>query len=98
MGLQARQFVLVGLARAFVIGVAAAAGAVALAAALSPLTPAGEARLAVAHPGAVSVDGLVTLIGVPGTVAALLLLANLIAATPARAAARTRPAIALRAE
>ena len=74
MGLQARQFVLLGLARAFVIGVAAAAGAVALAAALSPLTPVGEARLAVAHPGAVSVDGPVTLIGVPGTVAALLLL------------------------
>ena len=74
MGVRARQFVLLGLARAFVIGVAAAAGAVALAAALSPLTPVGVARLAAVDPGAVSLDPLVILIGVPGTVAALLLL------------------------
>ena len=74
MGLRGRQFVLLGLARAFVIGVAGAAGAVALAAALSPLTPVGEARLATADPGAVSVDPLVTLIGVPAVVAAVLLL------------------------
>ena len=46
LGLRGRQFVLLGLARAFVIGLAGAAGAVALAAALSPLTPVGEARLA----------------------------------------------------
>ena len=51
---------------------AGAAGAVALAAALSPLTPVGEARLATADPGAVSVDPLVTLIGVPAVVAAVL--------------------------
>ena len=74
MGVRAGQFVLLGLARAFIIGVAAAAGAVALAAALSPLTPVGVARLAAADPGAVSLDPLVTLIGVPATVAALLLL------------------------
>jgi putative ABC transport system permease protein len=74
MGLRGRQFVLLGLARAFVIGVAGAAGAVALAAALSPLTPVGEARLAAADPGTVSVDPLVTLIGVPAVVAAVLLL------------------------
>ena len=74
LGLRGRQFVLLGLARAFVIGVAGAAGAVALAAALSPLTPVGEARLATADPGAVSVDPLVTLIGVPAVVAAVLLL------------------------
>jgi len=74
MGLRGRQFVLIGLVRAFVIGLAAAAGAVALAAALSPLTPVGEARLAAADPGTVSVDPLVTLIGVPGVVAAVLLL------------------------
>ena len=74
LGLRGRQFVLLGLARAFIIGVAAAAGAVALAAALSPLTPVGEARLATANPGAVSVDPLVTLIGVPAVVAAVLLL------------------------
>jgi ABC-type lipoprotein release transport system permease subunit len=74
LGLRGRQFVLLGLARALVIGLAGAAGAVALAAALSPLTPVGEARLAAPHPGAVSVDPLVTLIGVPGVVAAVLLL------------------------
>ena len=74
LGLRGRQFVLLGLARAFIIGVAAAAGAVALAAALSPLTPVGEARLATADPGAVSVDPLVALIGVPAVVAAVLLL------------------------
>ena len=74
LGLRGRQFVAIGLARAFVIGVAGAAGAVALAATLSPLTPVGEARLAAADPGSVSVDPLVTLIGVPGVVVAVLLL------------------------
>jgi ABC-type lipoprotein release transport system permease subunit len=74
LGLRGRQFVLLGLARALVIGAAGAAGAVALAAALSPLTPVGEARLAAADPGTVSVDALVTLIGVPAVVAAVLLL------------------------
>ena len=74
MGLRSRQFVQFGLARAFVIAVAGAAGAAALAAALSPLTPVGEARLAAADPGAVSLDPLVTLIGLPGLVAAVLLL------------------------
>jgi ABC-type lipoprotein release transport system permease subunit len=74
LGLAGRQFVLLGLARALIIGVAGAAGAVALAAALSPLTPVGEARLAAADPGAVSVDPAVTLVGVTGVVAAVLLL------------------------
>jgi ABC-type lipoprotein release transport system permease subunit len=74
LGLRGHQFVLLGLTRALVIGLAGAAGAVALAAALSPLTPVGEARLAAADPGAVSVDPLVTLIGVPAVVAAVLLL------------------------
>jgi ABC-type lipoprotein release transport system permease subunit len=74
LGLRGRQFVLLGLVRAFVIGLAGAAGAVALAAALSPLTPVGEARLAAADPGTVSVDPLVTLVGVPAVVAAVLLL------------------------
>ena len=50
LGLRGRQFVLLGLARALVIGLAGAAGAVALAAALSPLTPVGEARLAAPIP------------------------------------------------
>ena len=74
MGLRAREFVLLGLVRAFLIGLAGAAGAVALTAALSPLTPVGEARLATAHPGAVTLDSLVTLIGVPSVLAAVVLL------------------------
>ncbi len=74
MGLRAREFVLLGLARAFLIGLAGAVGAVALTAALSPLTPVGEARLATAHAGAVTLDPLVTLIGVPSVLAALVLL------------------------
>jgi ABC-type lipoprotein release transport system permease subunit len=74
LGLSGGQFVLLGLTRALVIGVAGAAGAVALAAALSLLTPVGEARLAAADPGAVSVDLLVTLVAVPAVVAAVLLL------------------------
>jgi MacB-like periplasmic core domain len=74
LGLRGCQFVLLGLARAFVIGLAGAAGAAALAVALSPLTPVGEARLAAADPGTVSVDPLVMLIAVPGVVAAVLLL------------------------
>ena len=85
LGFRGRQFVLLGLARAFVIGVAGAAGAVALAAALSPLTPVGEARLAVADPGAMSVDPLVSLIGVLAVVAAVLLLSVWPAVRHARA-------------
>ena len=65
---------LLGLVRAFLIGLAGAAGAVALTAALSPLTPVGEARLAAAHPGAVTLDSLVTLIGVLSVLAAVVLL------------------------
>jgi hypothetical protein len=95
MGLRSRQFVQFGLARAFVIAVAGAAGAAALAAALSPLTPVGEARLAAADPGAVSLDPLVTLIGLPGLVAAVLLLSLWPAirhARPRRSAALPPPA------
>ena len=88
MGLRAREFVLLGLARAFLIGLAGAAGAVALTAALSPLTPVGEARLATAHPGAVTLDPLVTLIGVPSVLAALVLLS----VWPAIRHARSGPA------
>ena len=93
LGLRGRQFVLLGLARAFIIGVAGAAGAVALAAALSPLTPVGEARLATADPGAVSVDPLVTLIGVPAVVAAVLAAVGL-ARSPARPPGPARSAAA----
>ncbi len=68
-GLRPRQFVAVGLARAAIIGAVGAAGAVALATALSPLTPVGDARLADGSSGAVAIDPLVTVIGVLGIVA-----------------------------
>jgi len=69
VGLRVRQFVAFGLARAVIIGVAGAAGAVALATLLSPLTPVGEARLAASSPGSVVIDPLVTVIGALATVA-----------------------------
>jgi hypothetical protein len=74
VGLRARQFVALGLARAAIIGVVGAAGAVALAAALSPLTPVGEARLAASSAGAVVIDPLVTVIGALATVATVVAL------------------------
>ncbi len=74
VGLRVRQFVALGLARAAIIGTVGAAGAVALAALLSPLTPVGEARLAVGSPGAVVLDPLVTVIGALATVATVVAL------------------------
>jgi len=69
VGLRAGQFVALGLARAAITGAVGAAGAVALATALSPLTPVGEARLATGSPGGVVIDPLVTAAGALATVA-----------------------------
>jgi ABC-type lipoprotein release transport system permease subunit len=74
VGFRVRQFVALGLARALIIGVAGAAGAVALAALLSPLTPVGEARLADAAPGRVTIDPLVAVIGALATAAVVVAL------------------------
>jgi len=74
VGLRARQFVALGLARAGIIGTAGAAGGVALAALLSPLTPVGEARLATGSPGRVVIDPLVTVIGALAVVTAVVAL------------------------
>jgi len=74
LGLRVRQFVALGLARAAIIGAAGGAGAVALAALLSPLTPVGEARLATGSPGAVVIDPLVTVPGALATVTAVVAL------------------------
>jgi hypothetical protein len=68
VGLQAGQFVALGLARAAIIGAVGAAGAVVLAAALSPLTPVGEARLATGSPGGVVIDPLIVTAGALATV------------------------------
>ena len=69
VGLRPGQFVAAGLARAAIIGAGGAAGAVALATALSPLTPVGEARLAASSAGTVVIDPPVTVIGALGIVA-----------------------------
>ena len=68
LGLRPWQSVAIGLARAAIIGTVGAAGAVALATLLSPLTPVGEARLATGSPGAVEIDPLVTVAGALATV------------------------------
>ena len=74
VGLRARQFVALGLARAAIIGAVGAAGAVALATALSPLTPVGVARLAAGSAGAAVMDPLIRVIGALATVAAVVAL------------------------
>jgi ABC-type lipoprotein release transport system permease subunit len=68
LGLRPWQSVAIGLIRAAIIGTVGAAGAVALATLLSPLTPVGEARLATGSPGAVEIDPLVTVAGALATV------------------------------
>src|SRR5204862_3495189 len=68
VGVRTGQFVALGLMRAAIIGAAGTAGAVALAAALSPLTPVGEARLATGSPGRVVIDPLVVVAGGLATV------------------------------
>ncbi len=86
LGLSVRQFVVLGLARAALIGALGAAGAVALAALLSPLTPVGEARLATGSPGALVLDPLVAVTGALATMAAVVVLS----AWPAVRTARQR--------
>jgi ABC-type lipoprotein release transport system permease subunit len=74
LGLRVRQFVALGLVRGALIGAVGAAGAVILAAALSPLTPVGEARLADESAGAVVLDPLVTPLGAVAAVLAVVAL------------------------
>ena len=68
LGVRPREFVLLALLRALLTAAAGAAGAVLIAALASPLTPVGEARLAVPSPGRMSLDLTVVL---PGTLAVL---------------------------
>jgi hypothetical protein len=86
LGLSGRQFVALGLLRAAIIGGLGAAGAVALAALLSPLTPVGAARLATESPGAVVIDPLIAVIGAAATLASVVALS----AWPAVRNARVR--------
>ena len=59
LGMQPRGFVLAALGRALIIGAAGAAGAVLATVLVSPLTPVGEARIAVPSPGRMSFDPVV---------------------------------------
>ncbi|MGH2795507.1 MAG: ABC transporter permease, partial [Actinomycetota bacterium] len=83
LGLGRGGLMLVGLARAGIVGVTASAIAVGVAIALSPLAPAGDARYAEPHPG-INVDGMAIGLGA----AALILGTILLALEPTRRAAR----------
>ena len=73
VGMRPVQLTAIGMARAAVVGVAGAMGALAIATALSPLTPVGEARVAEPQ-GGVVVDPVVFGLGGLAVVAAVLLL------------------------
>ena len=68
LGVRPREFVLLALLRTLLTGAAGAAGAVLIAVLASPLTPVGEARLAVPAAGRLSLDLAVVL---PGALAVL---------------------------
>ena len=84
LGADRRQLVTLGMARSLALALAGAAGAVALATALSPLAPVGEARLAETSTG-VAFDLLVLPLGALAVVVAVLALSI----GPALRAART---------
>jgi len=90
LGVQPRQFVLLALARAVLIGAAGAAGAVLLAVLVSPLTPVGEARLAVDSPDRVSFDSVVLPLGALALIATVIAVSAWPAVRHARLL-RTRP-------
>jgi hypothetical protein len=71
LGVRPREFVLIALARALLIGSAGAAGAVLVTVLVSPLTPVGEARLAVDSPGQMSFDPVVLPLGALTVIAAV---------------------------
>ena len=73
LGLPRRHLVVLGTARNLLVGLVGAAGAVAVAFSLSPLTPVGEARLAEPSTG-FAFDPLVLLVGALATVGVVLLL------------------------
>ncbi len=84
LGMQPREFVLVALARALLIGSAGAAGAALVTVLVSPLTPVGEARTAVPSPGRMSLDPVVLSFGALAVLAAV----TAVAAWPAMRHAR----------
>lgn len=83
LGSDRRQLFLIGIARAAGVGTIAAAVAVVAAILLSPLAPAGDARIAEPHPG-VAFDGVALAAGAGG----LLVLSILVAVMPSLRMAR----------
>jgi putative ABC transport system permease protein len=73
IGIDRRQLFALGMTRTLVVGLAGAAGAVAIAFALSPIAPLGEARMAEASTG-VAFDPLVLPLGAVAAVVAVLAL------------------------
>jgi hypothetical protein len=92
LGLSPRQLVAVSMLRTLAVAVAGAAGGIAVATLLSPLAPAGEARLADPAPG-LSFDGAVLGLGALATVAVVLVLGVLPALRGARVRAAARVAV-----
>jgi hypothetical protein len=90
LGLRPRQLALAGVLRGALIGAAGAAGAVPAAALASPLTPLGEARLAVSAPGRIDADPVVFSLGALAVLAAVIAVSAWPAARDARLL-RTRP-------
>jgi ABC-type lipoprotein release transport system permease subunit len=90
IGLRPRELMAVALLRALLTGVAGAAGAVLVAVLASPLTPAGEARIAVPSPGRMSFDPIALPLGAVALVAAVTALSVWPAVRQARLL-RTRP-------
>jgi hypothetical protein len=74
IGLRPRELVLADLARALLIGVVGAAGAVLVTVLVSPLTPVGEARMAAPSPGRLSFDPVVLPLGALAVLAAVIAL------------------------
>jgi hypothetical protein len=72
LGVRPREFVRLALLRALLTGAAGAAGAVLITVLASPLTPVGEARLAVPSPGRMSFDLAVVLPGALAVLAAVI--------------------------
>jgi len=84
LGFGRRQLLFIGMTRASLIGLAGSFVSVAVAVALSPLTPFGDARIAEPHPG-FAFDGSALGLGAAGVI----IVALLMSAAPAWRAART---------
>jgi ABC-type lipoprotein release transport system permease subunit len=72
LGLRPRQLALAGVVRGALIGAVGTAGAALAAVLVSPLTPVGEARLAVFAPGRVHADAVVLSLGALAVLAAVI--------------------------